>query len=133
VSSRAGALILSIVLAAALGPASAAAANFQSPSGNIVCRIEKGGVRCDIREASWQPTPKPSSCEFDWGSIGLERKGKGHFLCISDAIEPGGVLAYGDSIRRSHFRCTSRSSGIGCVNTGDGHGFKVSRERYRFF
>jgi hypothetical protein len=128
-----GPILVSIVLAAALAPASATAANFHSPSGNIRCEIIKGAVRCDIGEKSWQATPKPPSCEFDWGSLGLGRKGKGHFLCISDAVDPGSELAYGDSIRRFGFRCTSLSSGMRCLDIHNHHGFKVSRERYRFF
>jgi hypothetical protein len=128
-----GPILLSIALAVTLAPASAMAVSFHSPSDNIVCSIEKFGVRCDIWEKGWQATPKPASCEFDWGSLGLARKGKGHFLCISGAIEEGSELAYGDSSRRFGFRCTSLSSGVRCVNTHNGHGFKVSRERYRFF
>jgi hypothetical protein len=126
--------LLASLVAVLLTPAYAGAVtSFHSPSGNIRCQIPKVAVRCDITHRSWQPTPKPDSCEFDWGSVGVGRKGKGHFLCVSDATEPGGELAYGDSITRFRFRCESLSSGVRCTNTRNGHGFKVSRERYRLF
>jgi Family of unknown function (DUF6636) len=127
-------ILLASLFVVALTPTSAGAVtSFHSPSGNIRCQIPNVEVRCDITKRSWRPTPKPNSCEFDWGSVGVSRKGKGHFLCVSDATEPGGELAYGDSITRFRFRCESLSSGMRCVNTRNGHGFKVSRERYRFF
>jgi hypothetical protein len=108
--------------------------SFHSPSGNIRCSILRSGVRCDIQRKDWQPPPKPSSCEFDWGgSIGLTRRGKAHFLCVSDAVEPGRKLDYGDSLTRHRFRCASLTSGVRCTNKRNGHGFVVSRQGYRFF
>jgi hypothetical protein len=129
-------LVLSAaLLAAAIAPASAIAiVGFHSPSGNIRCDILKTGIRCDIQQKTWQSPPKPNSCEFDWGqSIGLGKRGKAHFNCVSDATDPGSELAYGDSIARHRFRCKSLTSGVRCVNKRNGHGFKLSRESYRFF
>jgi hypothetical protein len=122
------------VLAGA-GTASAAPAFFHSPSGNIRCVIApKTYTRCDITRRDWQPPPKPRSCEFDWGNtleVGL--RGRGRFGCVSDAVEAGRKLRYGESIARGRFRCRSRRSGMRCVNTRNGHGFALSRERVRRF
>lgn len=129
-------LVLSAaLLTAAIAPASASAiVGFHSPSGNIRCDILKTGVRCDIQQRSWQSPPKPNSCEFDWGqSIGLARQGKAHFLCVSDATDPGVELAYGDALSSHRFRCKSLTSGVRCTNKRNGHGFKLSRQSYRFF
>src|SRR5512133_3945303 len=128
-------VLLAAMLTTAVAPAGAAAlVGFHSPSGNIRCDIIKIGVRCDIQQKSWKSPPKPSSCEFDWGgSIFLSRHGKPQFLCVSDATVQGPALAYGDSISRHRFRCKSLTSGIRCVNKRNGHGFKLSRERYRLF
>ena len=128
------ALAVAAVLATAIVVSSAQALTFfHSPSGNIRCSILSGGVRCDTQQKDWQPPPKPSSCHFDWGgSIGLSKHGKPHFLCVSDAVDPGRRLGYGDSLTRHRFRCTSLTSGVRCVNKRNGHGFKVSRQRYRF-
>jgi hypothetical protein len=129
-----------VALAALLGaltaaaPASAAV-SFHSPSGNIRCLIAaKIYTRCDITRRDWRPPPKPRTCEFDWGNtLEVALRGHGKFGCVSDAIDPGRVLAYGDVIERGRFRCRSRRSGMRCVNTRNGHGFALSRERVRRF
>jgi len=109
--------------------------SFHSPSGNIRCLIAaKTYTRCDITNRDWRPPPKPRTCEFDWGNtleVGL--RGRGRFGCVSDAVEPGRVLPYGEAIARGRFRCRSRRSGMRCVNTRNGHGFALSRERVRRF
>ena len=119
---------------AAAGPASAAV-SFHSPSGNIRCVIAaKIYTRCDITNRDWRPPPKPRSCEFDWGNtleVGL--RGPGRFGCVSDAIDPGRELPYGKAITRGRFRCRSRTSSMRCVNTRNGHGFALSRQRVRRF
>jgi hypothetical protein len=108
---------------------------FQSPSQNIGCVMTKQNVRCDIRQRSFDPPPKPRSCDFDWGNaVGVGKNGKGRFLCVSDTtLGAGDELAYGDSIRRGRFRCKSLQSGMRCVNKRNGHGFKLSRQRARLF
>jgi hypothetical protein len=129
-------LVLLAALATALAAASpASAANFQSPSGNIRCVIVKSdGVRCDITERSFSPPPKPRSCDFDWGnsmSVGL--RGRGRFVCVSDAVDGGRTLGFGEAIRRGRFRCRSRTNGIRCVNLRTSHGFALGRQRARRF
>ena len=123
-----------IMALAAAAPASAATF-FHSPSGNIRCVIDRTSfTRCDITEREWSPPPKPRSCEFDWGnSLGLGFRGRGRFLCVSDAVERGQTLDYGQSIKRGRFRCRSRVIGIRCVNVRNGHGFALSRQRVRRF
>lgn len=129
-------LALGAVLGALAGAAPASAAvSFHSPSGNIRCAIAaKIYTRCDITRRDWRPPPKPRTCEFDWGNtleVGL--RGRGRFGCVSDAIDPGRVLPYGEVIQRGRFRCRSRRSGMRCVNARNGHGFALSRERVRRF
>ncbi|HEX6651883.1 MAG TPA: DUF6636 domain-containing protein [Thermoleophilaceae bacterium] len=129
-------LALGAALGALAGAAPASAAvSFHSPSGNIRCVIAaKIYTRCDITRRDWRPPPKPRTCEFDWGNtleVGL--RGRGRFGCVSDAIDPGRVLSYGEAIQRGRFRCRSRRSGMRCVNTRTGHGFALSRERARRF
>ena len=129
-----------LALAVALGslvaaaPASAAVF-FHSPSGNIRCVIARTQLaRCDITRRDWSPPPKPPSCEFDWGNtLEVLLHGRGRFGCVSDAVDAGRKLPYGESIRRGRFRCTSRRSGMRCMNLRNEHGFALSRERYRRF
>lgn len=131
-----GVVALAVLVGALAGAGPAyAAVSFHSPSGNIRCLIAaKTYTRCDITNRDWRPPPKPRTCEFDWGNtleVGL--RGRGRFGCVSDAVEPGGVLPYGETIARGRFRCRSRRSGMRCVNTRNGHGFALSRERVRRF
>ena len=129
-------LIVIAVLPALLTPAPAAAAAtfFQSPSQNIGCVIERSsGVRCDIRQRSWRPPPRPDSCPVDWASgVTVGRSGRAMFTCAGDTVlGMGSALAYGRSITRGRFRCTSRRTGMRCRNQRSGHGFRLSRARAR--
>ena len=128
-------LVLALLVALATpSAANAAFRQFAMPSGNIVCGGDTRFLRCDILHHSWHAPKKPRSCEFDWGNtleVGL--RGKGRFGCVSDAIDPGRELSYGESIARGRFRCRSRRSGMRCVNSRNGHGFALSRERVRRF
>jgi uncharacterized protein DUF6636 len=128
--------VLPAVLAALLlGAPAAQAGSFQSPSKNIGCFIDRSGVRCDIAKRSWSPPPKPSSCNLDYGQgVSVGRRGRARYVCAGDtALGSGPRLAYGRSIRRGRFRCTSRRSGMRCANLRTGHGFTLARDRVRLF
>lgn len=130
------ALVLSLAAAA---PAAAFTA-FESPSGNIGCYVDRSaGARCDVAKREWTVTQRPRGCpadmDFGQGMI-VNRGGRGHVVCAGDTALLGGdgpVLAYGQSRTEGRYRCTSRRSGMRCVNRRNGHGFVVSRERYRLF
>jgi Family of unknown function (DUF6636) len=116
-------------------PSASAAVFFHSPSGNIRCVIDRTSfTRCDITNRDWSPPPKPASCEFDWGnSLGLGFRGRGHFICVSDAVDMGRRLDYGEAIRRGRFRCRSKVTGMRCVNLRNNHGFALSRQDVKRF
>src|SRR5258706_3939129 len=40
---------------------------FMSPSGNIGCALSETGARCDIRDRSWTPPPRPATCDVNFG------------------------------------------------------------------
>ncbi len=133
---------LTAPLAVAQAPAAPAAPDapsmqlkfFQTPSGNIRCVMYKSGgwgMRCDIYDHYWTAPPQPSCTEGDYGSsVGMKRKKKARFICVSDAIDPGVVVPYGSSITYGPFMCRSRSKGLRCWNEG-GHGWFLSRESYQ--
>ena len=109
---------------------------FKSPSGNIGCVLDKrDGVRCDIREKDWSAPRKPSWCDVDWGGgVQVGRRKRASFVCAGDTVLGGDrTLRYGTSIRRGRFECFSRRTGMRCVNHRNGHGFRLSRQRYRLF
>jgi hypothetical protein len=110
--------------------------HFTSPSGNIGCVIDTGGVRCDISERDWSPPPRPAACELDYGhgvSIGAGKPAR--VVCAGDTTMGSGgePLAYGDAIAAGQMRCESAQSGITCRDVESGHGFSISREAYQLF
>lgn len=127
---------LMLVTGIAAEPADAASsAWFSSPSRNIGCMMTLTDVRCDTVTHRYTPPPKPAACHFAWGpSIGLGTRGRGHFLCVSDTVAGAPkILRYGTSRIVGRFTCTSRTTGMRCVNTRNGHGFRISRSSYRLF
>jgi hypothetical protein len=128
-------LVLAVAALALLGaPASAPAAfrQFIMPSRNIACGGDGRFLRCDILHHTWKVSPKPKSCEFDWGPIGMTRRGRVKFQCVSDSMFNDHVLKYGRTWRNGPFRCTSRRTGLRCTNAAH-HGFAVSRQRLKRF
>jgi uncharacterized protein DUF6636 len=109
---------------------------FGSPTGNIGCALDEGYARCDIRERAWEPSPRPSDCDLDWGSaLEVSDQGAG-FLCHGDTTLPSDgtqVLGYGDALQVGGFRCSSEKDGMTCQNVDTGSGFFLARESYRIF
>jgi len=110
---------------------------FETPSHNIGCYIDSKSARCDIRERSWSPPPKPQYCVkvgVDWGqglAVGAHRAS---FVCAGDTVLGGpGLLGYRHSAQRGTTLCVSRVAGITCRNTETAHGFFLSRASYRLF
>ena len=139
---------LLICTAAALAFSASAAARvlpgFNSPTGNIKCYYNPHGlsqrgfsqlVRCGLDHADYA-TRLQGYCESgDWHGFTLTPTGRPLLYC------PGGAggdrvgyrtLAYGSIRRLGQFVCTSRSTGVTCVNR-HGHGLFVSRQTYRLW
>jgi Family of unknown function (DUF6636) len=120
--------------------ASAAFAQFRTPSGNIGCVYATGfgkgaSLRCDIRSGLKPKPARPKNCDLDWGdSYELGVTGRAYVTCHGDtAIDPHArVLRYGTTWKKNGFACTSKRTGLRCRNRS-GHGFFMSRQRsYRF-
>jgi hypothetical protein len=110
--------------------------SFMSPSGNIGCMLEADDARCDVRQHIYTTGVKPASCNLDWGdSLQVSDRGVVEWLCHGDTVvEPGApVLAYGTSSRQGSITCISADTGVTCTRRPGGHGFLISRERYRIF
>jgi hypothetical protein len=123
-------------------PGSAAPARkltaFQLPSRNIGCYISTqfgGNARCDIRDRTWQPPPKPANCELDWGQgVAFHGNRRAGVVCAGDTtLNQGPVLSYGQRSQSGPIVCQSRQAGVTCTNTGSSHGFFLSRQSYRLF
>jgi Family of unknown function (DUF6636) len=121
-----------LVVAAPAG----AATFFENPNHNIGCVIDgKIGARCDVREHTWTPPPKPASCPVDWGfGLTVGTRGVARWVCAGDTVFGGKrVLGYRKSIVKGRFKCTNYRNGVRCVNTRNGHGFKIARRAARWF
>ena len=110
--------------------------SFRTPSGNIGCMLSSGGVRCDIGQSTYTPSPKPPACQLDWGgALEVTDQGPGHFICHGDTVtDPSApALAYGARARQGSVVCVSEQAGITCTNEAGGHGFFISRDSYKIF
>ncbi len=131
------ALLIGVTVAAATaGPATARAddQNFQSPSGNIYCVLDSGGVGCDISEFDYQPPPPPECGKrLAWGNrFGLMTGKPAAIECHGDTLRVPGepTLDYGQTISAGTITCDSEPSGMRCADSSTGHYFRVSRESY---
>jgi len=107
---------------------------FSSPTGNIGCAMSDDGVRCDVRQASWTPPPKPANCELDWGQGVSVETGEAGYVCAGDTTLGGtSTLQYGESSKVGDYVCESSEAGMKCENTSTGHGFDVSRGAVELF
>lgn len=138
-------LVTALVLAAAglmvWSATATAITRFATPSRNIGCAGDRTEMRCDIRETTATPPPKPRSCRFDWGSayVITPKASRGRGLCVSDTVLPSPgqrirILQYGQKIRLGNgaIVCASRRTGLTCVNRA-AHGFRLSRSVIRLF
>jgi hypothetical protein len=107
---------------------------FRSPSGNIGCAMDRSfGVRCDIAKRDWPLPRKPASCDLDYGQgVSVGSRGRAYFVCAGDTVLGARrVLAYGRTVVVGRYSCTSAVGGMACRNRTSGHGFTLSRQRYR--
>ncbi|CAM3217689.1 hypothetical protein BST27_23580 [Mycobacterium intermedium] len=108
---------------------------FTSPSGNIGCIIDLSSVRCDVRDRTWSPPPRPASCDqhmnFGQGIV-LDVGHSARFVCAGDTALGGGpALAYGSTITKGSLVCESTMSGVSCRDTAHGGSFEISRDSYQ--
>lgn len=73
-------------------------------------------VRCDMARRDWSPPRRPGGCTLDWGQgLTLKRTGRARFAGDT-ALNRGRVVAYGTRITIGGIVCTSRRTGLTCVN-----------------
>ena len=120
---------------------------FKTPSGNIVCYHSPGPadlprafLGCGIK-SGLKPAPPRRPCQdgdYAGDRVTLEATGRVRVpSCAGDAGALVGerrarVLAYGTTWSGGGLRCTSAATGLTCRNKS-GHGFFLSRERWRAF
>ena len=122
----------------------AASSYFKTPTHNIVCYHSVGTtfsiITCGIK-SGLRPAPPHITCtEGDYAGDRVVLQATGTVQVPSCAGDPGPfvgvgtapVLVYGKRWAGGGLRCTSRFRGLTCRNRS-GHGFFLSRERWRSF
>jgi len=117
---------------------------FKTPSGNIVCgySIASGSafVECGIKSGLKPPPPRVQCSGGDPTDKRVSLGASGQAVPTTCAGDPGpflfeakaSVLGYGQSWSGGGITCTSATTGLTCKNRA-GHGFFLSRERWRSF
>lgn len=110
---------------------------FQSPSGNVGCRIDLDMVRCDIAERDWAPPARPADCHPNTGfgqGLLVWAAGTSAVVCGGDTVLGyGEVLPYGDAIQAGRLQCDSTEAAMRCHDRDTKHGFSLSRDGYELF
>ena len=91
-------------------------------------------VRCEATTHSWAVPPRPpNGCAGDWyGRIAIDEN-RAFFVCASEALLTGPVLANGHGLRDGSILCDSTEEGIKCTSQITGHGFTFSRQAYTLY
>jgi Family of unknown function (DUF6636) len=113
---------------------------FKTPSGNIVCGYGASAIECGIK-SGLRPPPAVVSCRAgDFTTKRVSLRATGRVMPTTCAGDPGPflfeskawVLGYGRTWSAGGITCSSATSGLTCRNRA-GHGFFLSRERWRSF
>lgn len=120
---------------------------FKTPSANIVC-LHSGGpvdrpvavVVCGIKSGLKPAPPRHTCTEGGYAGDRVYLNETGRTVVPPCAGDPGAlvgepqarVLGYGESWTGGGLRCTSAMAGLTCRNKS-GHGFFLSRDRWRTF
>jgi hypothetical protein len=113
---------------------------FRSPTGNINCAyfpadgdvFPVATVSCEVLRFTGTPAKRPNDCDLDGvasATLTARNAPAALWSCQGDTIAGGPdtpTLAYGKSITRNVFRCSSSSAGIRCDNIVTKRGFQVS-------
>lgn len=117
----------------------------KTPSRNISCFFvperptSRGNLLCDVKHASYLGDVQRrcmARSGLDWHGFTVPWSGRAQLVCAGGIMyDPRDtptydVLAYGRAWRYRRFVCTSRTTGLTCVNAG-GHGVFLSREAWR--
>lgn len=111
---------------------------WQSPSGNVICRVESYGfnaqVACQIGNKHY---PRPGDAARCAGAgagdnaVRLSAGSSARWACVSDywggANVP--VLDYGEVVRVGPLVCESTTASLTCWQPGSPYGFSLSRAR----
>ena len=141
------ALIATATVAATIGLAGTAhaddAANFRSPSGDVVCVMTpghyindqapyvKGAVACQVKHTYPQP-PLPD-CPVAGREYDLVQGAPASLGCQGGVLvdPPPPTLDYGQTRSVGTITCDVEPSGVTCTDSSTGHFMRLSRDSYQ--
>jgi hypothetical protein len=118
---------------------SSRAISFQTPNGNIGCRISYHRIRCGIFAAGWTSLQYGGKCAVDHGHlIALGSSGTSIICSNNTVIPPDGesgfpVLKRTMSTSVGPFTCKNHNQALACTSQVSHHGFQVSFQRIKLF
>lgn len=102
---------------------------FQTPSGNIMCEMERGQAWCGAIET--QMIADTHNPEGDGQCDGYVLSTRAEPACHSLPIDVSGpTMAYGSRVAVGEHVCTVEDTGVTCWNGATGHGFFLSKAKY---
>jgi hypothetical protein len=119
--------LLLLLASATTANAAAKRAFFLSPTGNISCELHWKDPGTTSIAYCQTRTPARSATLRSGGRLKVCTGA----TCLGDPPSNAKTLAYGKSMRIGGFRCTSRMSGMTCVRTSTGRGFRISTSGVR--
>lgn len=113
-------------------------ARLDSPDGGPVCDMSDQGVSCIVGDVAWQPPKRHPPCGDSDGdpttTVEIDKgTGRAFQACRFDSNGGGPELAAGHGFRIGQIECLSGRADLTCTDHGTGHGFVVSRARFRAF
>ena len=143
---RVTALVAALALLAGAAALGAPLPGVRTPTGNIRCfyvpikPTRHGNLLCDLKHADYARVAQAkcmARAGLDWHGFQLRWNGAGDLVCTGGILYDIGrdhpsvhLLAYGRTWRYRGFTCTSRRTGLTCVN-GRRHGLILSRQEWR--
>ncbi len=139
--------VCTAIAAATIGSAGIARANpyamqFQSPSGDITCKLvnyppddqhsfAKNFAQCDIVNQSWVPPQPPPPGRADATTTLVLWRGQLPIVGYSPgALAASEPVYYDQPVSGGAITCDAEQSAMKCTDASTGHFFRVSKESY---
>ena len=105
---------------------------FRLADDSVGCLIQPAYAQCDVSNPAWSAPAKPGDCFYTWGSqLEFAVGSAGSFYCghPTSNLSATRILPAGQALLDGLVTCRASGGGVQC--DGQGHGFFISRGRYR--
>jgi hypothetical protein len=105
---------------------------FRLADHSVGCLLQPAYAQCDVANPTWNAPAKPGDCFYTWGQqLEFALGTAGAFYCghPTTNLSATRVLPAGQALMVGLVTCRASGGGVQC--DGQGHGFFISRTRYR--